>query len=98
MIIAIFIGIWFFRLAKEAELNKGIWAAIGVVSFILGQFLLAFVLALVAPELFDGLGTEIVIGIVGGALGVGISYYVLQNTIKNKPTRTSDSDLIDSDF
>ena len=98
MIIAIIIGFWFFRLAKEAGLSKGLWAAIGVLSFILGQFFLAFLLLLIVPELFDGLGGELIIGIIGGAIGVGVSYYVLQNTIKNKPSRSSDSELIDNEF
>lgn len=98
MIIAIIIGIWFFRLAKEAELNKGLWAAIGVLSFILGQFVLAFILALIVPELFDGMGVEIVVGIIGGALGVGVAYYILHNAIKAAPKKMSKSELIDDDF
>ena len=98
MIIAIIIGVWFFRLAKEAELNKALWAAVGVLSFILGQFVLAFILALFMPELFDGMGAEIIVGIIGGAIGVGVSYYILQNAIKSAPKKMSKSELIDDEL
>ncbi len=98
MILAIVIGVWFFKLAKYAGLNKGLWAAIGVLAFILGQFFLTYILALIVPQIFDGMMVEMLVGIAGGVLGVVISYIALQNAIKNKPKRSEDSGLIDNEF
>lgn len=95
MLIAILIGFWFNRLAKENNANQAFWVILGIVSYLAGQFALALVIGLIDVNLLDNVGASLLIGIVGGLIGVFIAKYLLEKNVKNKPVENED-DILDS--
>lgn len=95
MLLAILIGFWFNRLAKENNANQTTWVIVGIVSFLAGQFILALALGLINYNLIESRGASIIIGIIGGLIGVFVAKYFLEKNVKNKPTDDKD-DILDS--
>lgn len=91
MIAAIIIDVWFYRLADTNNLNKVLWPIVGIVSFILGQFLAGMVVGLTSPSSINDQGVLIVAGLIGGALGTVIAYLIIQGEIKKQKAKTNDS-------
>lgn len=95
MLIAILIGFWFNRLAKENNANQTVWVILGIVSYLAGQFALALIIGLIDVSLLDNIGASFVIGIVGGLIGVFVAKYFLEKSVKNNP-KDAEDDIIDS--
>lgn len=91
MIAAIIIGVWFYRLADTNKLNKVLWPIVGIVSFILGQFIAGMVIGLTSPSSINDQGTLIIGGLIGGALGTLVAYLIIQSQIKSQKAKTNDS-------
>jgi hypothetical protein len=91
MILAILFGIWFYRIAKKHNLLAGLWAAVGALSYVVGQLLVAAVMLANDPGMTDEMQL-LIPGIIGGLLGTAIAYGILMQAAKTKGKNNSGND------
>ncbi|MDG1261191.1 MAG: hypothetical protein P8H59_02075 [Flavobacteriales bacterium] len=95
IIIAIVVARQFMSAAEKFNRTKGLWAVIGVVTFIGSQLLMGVILGLFF--LSDGdldVGNSLAINLVGLALGTGIAFlvlYLMKNNAEKNPTVNEDA-------
>ncbi len=98
MIVILIVGFWFARMAREAGMNKFLWPILGIAAYFIAQIVVGFAFGVIAPELLDSTGSQLVAGIVSGGVGVVIVYFIFQNVKKNQSNVSKETDLIDRDL
>ena len=81
MLIAILIAVGFYRSAKKRQMNAVLWAVLGLVGWIGGQFVAIFFMGLVDPNSIDlNDRTQVMIyGIVGAVIGTILVLIFFEN-------------------
>jgi len=100
MILLIFIAMAFYKYAKKNGLNTVLWTIVAIVAHFGGQFLIAFIAIFTFLDQRDiTRGTDIVLGLIGSVIGLGIAYMLMVNAAKNKTKKKIFNDnLLDDDF
>ncbi len=90
-------GVGFHRFAKENGLNPWVWAFVPLVSYFLGAFVAGIVLFIVAPSVLEDTLVLGAIGLLSGALFIGLAYLLMKKTAQNKlaSVESESSDILD---
>jgi hypothetical protein len=94
MILAILFGVWFYRIAKKHNLLVGLWAAVGALSYVVGQLIVAAIMLANDPGISDDMQL-LVPGVIGGLLGTAIAYGIMMQVAKNSGKKSGDDNLLD---
>jgi len=96
IIILIAIGSGFYKYADSHNLPyKIMWTILGPASYYIAQFLFGIVIALAMPSLLDSTGQLLIIGLVTGFAGVGITYWIMTRQNAKPKTTGHDDDILD---
>tara|TARA_R100000951_G_scaffold80583_1_gene68380 strand:- start:30 stop:332 length:303 start_codon:yes stop_codon:yes gene_type:complete len=96
LIFIYFVGRAFYRLAEEHQKSKWLWAVLGVVFYYTFGFIIGIIVALV--NFNWAIQNEIVLSFIGIGVGIGgtiIIYHLLKRHWENKPTPTTDIEILD---
>jgi hypothetical protein len=92
MILAIFIGYWYYKLAVAHNQTGWQYAILGLVAFIGTQFVAGFIMAASSvsePLAINGIA-------IVASIGVSVAtYYLLQDRFKKNPKSSGNNDLLD---
>ncbi len=97
ILLLIWIGRSFHKFAKENNLSGGLWATLGILSYIVGEVLGAVILVMTNPREADSL---ILIYAYGLPIAAGLTfmtYYLMKSAAKNKVSVT-DNQVLDDDL
>jgi hypothetical protein len=86
----------FAKIAFDKNLNRYLWGSIAVGSYLLGQVLMVFFIALVNPDVLNNTASLTVCGVCGGLICVGIAYVILRRIPEKEDHISINKDLLDS--
>jgi MFS family permease len=100
MIVLIFIGIGFARLAKSRGLNQALWVVLACLSYFIGQVIAGFLIGWLNPNLLNDDLALMGYGFLGAVLAVGICYGLLEYVAKSKKQldESVNSEMLDDNF
>ena len=98
MILIIVVGAYFFNYAKRNNMNKILWAILGIASYFIGQVVAGAIIGLTAPDLLQEDITIMFIGVLAGGLTTYLTYLLMVKESKKKQDSSIDSDILDSDL
>jgi len=97
IILIIAIGKGFSKYAKKNNLKGGVWATIGVLSYILGQVAGVIILAITNPYDLENFGMLYAFGLPGAAIFTLTSFLIMKSVAKNK-VEIADSEILDDNL
>ena len=97
ILLLIWIGRTFSKFAKANNLSSGLWATLGVLSYIVGEVLGVILLIIMNPRGLDNIALVYVYGLPIAAGLTFLTYYLMKQAAKNN-VPSAETEILDEDL